>query len=223
MDATKALTVRKAAAAARRAKPRIRDKEATRAAVLEAALSVFCEFGYDGGSTRDIAARANVNHAMIKYYFESKDALWKAAVRFLFDRMNREISYSTQEMENATGEAAMAFAKKVWGDYIRYCARHPDHARLMIQETIRGGERLDWAVEAFIRDQKVGGERMILWMQDRGLVPKVSTPALLFIIVGASQLYYALAPEVRRTWGFDPSDEARVEEHVEALLTVLFR
>ena len=59
---------------------RVQQKEATRASILQAALEEFSEKGFDGTSTRLIAAKAGVHHALIKYHFQSKDALWKAAV-----------------------------------------------------------------------------------------------------------------------------------------------
>jgi TetR/AcrR family transcriptional regulator len=201
---------------------RLRDKEVTRAAILDAALQIFAEESFEGATTRDIAARAGVNHAMIKYYFENKNELWKAAVVFLFERMRLELVMSPADMEALHGEEARAYAKAYWSTYVRYCARHPEHARLMIQETIRDGKRLDWAAEHLLQESQRRAEFMVRWMQDRGLVPMVSPSALLFIIVGASQLYYALAPEVRRTWGHDPCQENHVEEHVDALMAVLF-
>jgi AcrR family transcriptional regulator len=205
------------------AAPRQRQKEVTRAAILEAALQIFAEQSFEGAATRDIAARAGVNHAMIKYYFENKTELWKEAVIFLFARMRRELSLSPEQMEQLHGEAALAYAKTYFSNYIRYCARYPEHARLMIQETIRDGERLDWATEHFLIENKKRAEFLVRWMQDRGLVPKVSPSAMLFMIVGASQLYYALAPEVRRAWGIDPFHESQVDEHVDAMMAVLFR
>jgi TetR/AcrR family transcriptional regulator len=203
--------------------PRQRQKEVTRAAILSAALQIFAEQSFEGATTRDIAARAGVNHAMIKYYFENKTELWKAAVGFLFERMRRELRLSRTEMERLHGEDARAYAKAYFSNYIRYCARHPEHARLMIQETIRDGDRMDWATEHFLLENKKRADFLVRWMQDLDLVPKVSPSALLFIIVGASQLYYALAPEVRRTWGLDPFHESHVEEHVNALMAVLFK
>jgi AcrR family transcriptional regulator len=213
---------RRKAAAADQTRPRQRQKEVTRAAILDAALQIFAEESFEGATTRDIAARAGVNHAMIKYYFENKTELWKAAVVFLFERMRLELVMSPTDMDSLHGEDARAYAKAYWSTYVRYCARHPEHARLMIQETIRDGQRLDWAAEHLLQESQKRAEFMVRWMQDRGLVPKVSPSALLFIIVGASQLYYALAPEVRRTWGLDPFNENHVEEHVDALMAVLF-
>jgi len=44
-------------------------------AILDAAESLFASKGFEGASVRDIAKKANVNVAMISYYFGSKEKL----------------------------------------------------------------------------------------------------------------------------------------------------
>jgi AcrR family transcriptional regulator len=48
---------------------RRRDKEATKKALLEAAVAVFAERGFDGATTKEVAARAGVNEGLIQRYF----------------------------------------------------------------------------------------------------------------------------------------------------------
>jgi len=53
---------------------RRRDKEATKRALLAAAVEVFAQHGYDGATTKEVAARAGVNEGLIQRYFAGKDA-----------------------------------------------------------------------------------------------------------------------------------------------------
>lgn len=55
---------------------RARNAGATRAAILDAARCRFARQGYDGASTRDIAADAGIDPALINRYFGSKDDLF---------------------------------------------------------------------------------------------------------------------------------------------------
>jgi AcrR family transcriptional regulator len=59
-------------------------RDGTRERILAAALQVFAERGFDGARTREIAERAGANLGLIKYYFDSKEQLWKAAVARAF-------------------------------------------------------------------------------------------------------------------------------------------
>jgi AcrR family transcriptional regulator len=48
--------------------------------ILQAAEKLFAEEGFDGASIRNIAKEANVNIAMISYYFGSKEKLLEALI-----------------------------------------------------------------------------------------------------------------------------------------------
>ena len=55
-----------------------KDKADKKDHILDVAEKVFSEFGYDGSSTRLISSEANVNMAMLNYYFGSKEGLFIA-------------------------------------------------------------------------------------------------------------------------------------------------
>lgn len=57
----------------------------TRNRLLEAALLVFAEKGFDGAGIRDIAALAKANSAMVQYHFGGKEGLYQAALRHTFE------------------------------------------------------------------------------------------------------------------------------------------
>jgi AcrR family transcriptional regulator len=48
--------------------------------ILETAIQVFADEGYEGASTRLLAERADVNLPAIQYYFGSKEGLYRAAI-----------------------------------------------------------------------------------------------------------------------------------------------
>ncbi|MFK3978913.1 TetR/AcrR family transcriptional regulator [Micromonospora sp. NPDC050397] len=67
------------------ASPR-RDSEATRRAILDAATDLFCERGYDGAGTRDIAREAGVDARLITRYYGSKENLFAQVVDKVFQK-----------------------------------------------------------------------------------------------------------------------------------------
>jgi AcrR family transcriptional regulator len=56
--------------------PKMDKKEA----LLDSAERLFADLGYEGASTRRLAAEAGVNIAMLNYYFGSKEGLFRAVV-----------------------------------------------------------------------------------------------------------------------------------------------
>jgi AcrR family transcriptional regulator len=55
----------------------------TRLRIIEAAIALFGEQGFDGASTRDIAGRAGVNAPALQYYFENKEGVYRACAEHL--------------------------------------------------------------------------------------------------------------------------------------------
>jgi AcrR family transcriptional regulator len=60
---------------------RKRDKLATKQALLAAGIEVFAERGYDAATTREVAARAQVNEQLISRYFGGKSGLLVAILQ----------------------------------------------------------------------------------------------------------------------------------------------
>src|SRR5712664_933878 len=57
----------------------------TRERILAAARSDFGKSGYEGTTIRGIAAQAKVDPALVMHYFDSKDGVFRAAVKFPVD------------------------------------------------------------------------------------------------------------------------------------------
>jgi AcrR family transcriptional regulator len=57
----------------------------TRAQIIETALRVFGECGFDQASTRDIATKAGVTPPALQYYFDSKEGLHRACAQYIID------------------------------------------------------------------------------------------------------------------------------------------
>ena len=53
----------------------------TKQKLIDAAIEVFSEKGFDGARVDEIAARANINKAMLYYYFNSKEKLFEELIK----------------------------------------------------------------------------------------------------------------------------------------------
>src|SRR4029450_8634055 len=63
-------------------RPRARNADATKAAILEAARERFAASGYHGATVRAIALRAGIDPALVIRYFGSKENLFAVAAEF---------------------------------------------------------------------------------------------------------------------------------------------
>ncbi|TDV72748.1 CerR family C-terminal domain-containing protein [Pseudomonas sp. LP_7_YM] len=79
--------------------------EETRARLIEAAVTVFGERGYDGASTRDIANAAGVNSPALQYYFDGKEGIYLACVEHLIALLWQKMGEAVEAAEQALDDA----------------------------------------------------------------------------------------------------------------------
>ena len=75
--------------------------EDTRQRLIEAALKIFGECGFEGASTRMLADAADANLAAIPYHFGSKEGLYRAAAEFVVENCGKEIMPTITRIEFA--------------------------------------------------------------------------------------------------------------------------
>ena len=92
--------------------------DATRAALVAAALKLLGDNGFEATSTREIAAEAGVNIAMIAYHFGGKEGLRAACADFVAERL-RQIFASAGSFPVETAEEARAALASVVRAVIR--------------------------------------------------------------------------------------------------------
>ncbi|MFM0500801.1 CerR family C-terminal domain-containing protein [Paraburkholderia caffeinilytica] len=78
----------------------------TRHRIIEAAIELFGEHGFEGASTRDIAARAGVNAPALQYYFENKEGVYRACIEALADEAWKTFEPVVEHAQNALRENA---------------------------------------------------------------------------------------------------------------------
>ena len=209
-----ARTLRRKPSPPRARRPQQRSVE-TRERLVEAALELFAARGFDGATTRAIAERAGVALAALPYHFETKDALWRAAADRLFGRLRRSFEDWGRTL-GPTGRRDRL--RRLFAEFVRFAARHPELHRFMLQEGTGPSPRLAWLVETYVRPLFEAMRAQIIEAQREGLVRPGRPEHLYYAMIGAASMPYAVAPEYQLLTRDDPSQPARIEEHVEALL-----
>lgn len=129
---------------------------ATRERILGAARASFGERGYDGASIRDVAARAEVDPALVHHYFGSKQQLFIAAMELPFDPAV-EVPRLAAGDPDGLGERLARFVVEAWEDpsvrpiivgLIRSAASDPVAAGMLRELVLRGPLRAVASVAA---------------------------------------------------------------------------
>ncbi|MEE4209530.1 MAG: TetR/AcrR family transcriptional regulator, partial [Parvularcula sp.] len=176
---------------------RAQQKAETRARILQCALEEFAAKGFDGASIRDIGSAAGVRHGLIRHHFEDKEGLWRSAVDFLFERLRVEMGDFEEGGDLPLEQRAENWIRR----YVRYCARHPEHARIMVQASVTDSDRLSWAAEKHIRPDHMRGRARLEEQIANGVFPDMPLPSLAYSIVAMAQTPFMLGPELQKVYG----------------------
>jgi AcrR family transcriptional regulator len=99
---------------------RERAKAANRAAILEAALAVFGELGYDAASVRDVIRRTALASGTFYNYFPDKAAIFRALVEQTGDEARRRVSDA-----RANARSAREFVEDAYRAYFEFIVEDP--------------------------------------------------------------------------------------------------
>jgi AcrR family transcriptional regulator len=99
---------------------RERTKAANRAAILEAALAVFGELGYDAASVRDVIRRTDLASGTFYNYFPDKAAIFRALVEQTGDEARRRVSDA-----RANARSAREFVEDAYRAYFEFIVEDP--------------------------------------------------------------------------------------------------
>lgn len=105
--------------------------------ILQSAKKVFLMKGYDGARMRDIAAEANVNLALLHYYFKSKDNLFEKVFEDVYKLVFNNI---LSVLDNKVGlfETIRMFVDK----YMTFLMQNPLFPNFILNEITTNPERL---------------------------------------------------------------------------------
>jgi TetR/AcrR family transcriptional regulator len=191
--------------------------------ILEAAQQIFAEKGFDGATTRQIAAKANVPLGLLRYYFGGKLKLWQAAVDQAFDEVRAvldDANFYPGEREDGAPtpiDPLEAIRAGIRG-HVRYVAHHPEFVRLMHDEGKRRGPRMRWLVDRHVKPLFEQLLPVIVRLQDFGRLPKDIAPLHFgYALIGAIDMIFHQAEECRRVTGIDLSDPEVIEAHARAV------
>jgi TetR/AcrR family transcriptional regulator len=127
-------------------RPRIRDADRSRKAILAAAETLFAERGFDAVSLQEIGDAAALSRGTPNYFFGSKHDLYVAVLERAFaDR--EEATTRAFEPVRAWCESARAGSlrrplTRAIESYMSFLLARPAFVRLIVREELRGGEGL---------------------------------------------------------------------------------
>lgn len=128
-------------------------RQSTKDRILRAAQDVFAEKGFEGASTREIAARADVNISSLHYHWDSKETLYRG----IFAHIYRELVSLVQDeiTRPADKEQAREMIDRTLGVVFDAFADEPTMPKLLLRRLIEAPDLDDAAAAALAPSWKV--------------------------------------------------------------------
>jgi AcrR family transcriptional regulator len=162
--------------------------------IMETAEILFAEKGFNGTSVRDIAEKANVNLAMVSYYFGSKDKLLEA----LFSYRGEHLKLKLESIIEDKAYGSLEKMNKLIDHYIGKVMSQQCFSRIMVREQVLNHTGI--TAELIFQMKKRNQElitRLIHEGQKKGEFKKnIDIPLMMATLIGtannivATQHYY---------------------------------
>jgi AcrR family transcriptional regulator len=159
----------------------IRDADATRQRLLEAARAEFAAYGIAGARVDRIAASARSNKAQIYHYFGSKDELFDAVFATVVEQVVTEIPLDVSDLPGYAARLAQGYDE------------HPDVMRLATWQRLERGTDAPVRLAVDSTREKVDA---IARAQAEGLLPgDFPAGVLLTLVLHLAAVWSAVNPE----------------------------
>ena len=127
--------------------PQAREKSTTRDKLLEAAIKLFAEKGFNGTTTKEIAEKAEVNEALIFRHFSTKRNLYGAIIeKKIFEEPGIEITLETHKDSKDDALVFTAIATRMFDR----CGKDPSFMRLLHFSALEGHDLSDMFFETYV-------------------------------------------------------------------------
>jgi AcrR family transcriptional regulator len=185
--------------------------------ILDAAEDLFSAKGFGVTSTRLIARQAGVNIALLYYYFESKEGLYRAL-------MERYTSHFVGVLESVLGNEGSTRARieRAIDALFDYLARNTKFVRILVREAL-AGQQSEHAkqAQAYLRAVLAAGEAVLMKAAAAGTIRIVDAQMFLVHIYSASVFYFAAHANLALLIDGDPlsaENILRAREEVKAMV-----
>ncbi len=215
--------------AARMKTVRIADQEDARGRLIDAAIALFAEKGYEGTSVRDLVTAAGVNVAAVSYHFGSKDALYQEALRACLapcgemrERMQAHLDAAKRSRSRKAAEEALRGCIQ---DFLEVLVSPAAlHSHLVMREQSEGKPRFEPVIREFFQPLGSILQQVILMLAPE--LPQLRVFMVISGIIGQCLHVYKARVSHRVLAGVDshsPEYIEMVSKHIAHLTTLGLR
>lgn len=198
-------------------------KEATRRAILDAAITNFAQLGYDGTNFREITALCGAQRPLILYHYQSKEKLWKQAVQEVEHRFNDAFERRYRPPSAGSDRDKVRYSMACFIDTL---CEIPEYGQILLREGSTVSPRMEWLARHFVPRKALAME-----LADPTITERIHKTVLRDIIASAVLAFVGLGPLMERSLagvtkkkaaGVYPLSKSRKQEFLDYMVKLVF-
>jgi len=190
-----------------------RDPEATRAALLEAAETLFLEKGFGNTSLSEIGRQAGITKSLIHHYFGSKEGLWREV------KTRRFMQYAQEQMNMLSrAQPTVDLLKESIKLYFNFLHRNPQIVKMLAWMFLEQDQN-----ECLDMDRELihSGVEKVRASQDEGqLRDDIDARFILFVFIGLCEHWFHNKDHFLNSFGFDDIPGNLDQAYLEAITKI---
>lgn len=186
--------------------------------ILDAAEALFAERGYAGTTLRDVASEVGLRNPSLYNHFANKQALYAAVLK-------RGLAPVLASLSEAVVGGKAPDPAGIIEAVMQAVAQRPNLARLVLHETLAGGESLTPMLTEWIGPVLFRGQQMLKANPGASRWSEEQIPLLVLAFYNIVVGYFTTAALYQRLTGNDLLDPAAIERQTDvlrALVAALF-
>lgn len=193
--------------------------DSSREKLLDAAINLFADWGYEPVSTAAVARVAGLSQSMVHYHFGSKEQLWRAAIDRL---MRRRGQYFPVKHLETHGLNPVERLKTLIRRLVEANAAEPHYIRIVTHEAMARTQRFDWLMETFVQPGIAAFDEAIADAMAQGLIRPLPPHQTSSIITSAASMTFSIGAVTLAMHGRDPYAPDQIASYGDAIISLVF-
>jgi AcrR family transcriptional regulator len=193
-------------------------KLSAREKILSSAEKLFIQKGYTNTSVRDVCKEAKVNIALINYYFNSKEELYKEIIRLKTDPIIKALKELSEDEEISARDKFF----KLFDIYSNFYEQNCHLPQLIAREVVTNSEISKWFHTHIIAKELKYIKDIFSEAQKYGIINnKYDSVVIMSFCLGAMMFILAGSQMVEKLLGSEFTIKGSITEKIEIIKELL--
>ena len=198
-------------------RPRTANSPDLELAILDAAIELFGDRGFDGVSLSQIAGQAGADVGLTRYYFGSKADLWEAAIGRLAELFGTEMSKAKMPEAGSKTDNLKAVIRT----FVEASARWPQVSRIIVFDGNKADARGQFIANRLVKPFYELLSKFIKDAKAEESIPNVSDRTIFFMITHGGSFPMALPALTNEIPGGDINSAVGLTAHADAIIALI--